>query len=231
MHIFRHRPLFLCCFGFTLACFAGFFLSLAGKLLCGVGLLIGTILFCLRRIRRKDGPRASLCGVLCLLALAGFLLSHLYFESGSARTLASLEGQTVTVTGTVTDRRGSGGFMTSYAFELSSADGVPTRGKVLLTCHYVSDLQPGHGVEVEVTVIPLDEAAGDGYDATALMGDGYVAGLLSESEETVTVTTETAGGLAVRAGRIRRALAARSATRLPAVLAIFPPPASSRKGK
>lgn len=209
MHIFRHRPLLLCCFGFTLACFAGFFLSLAGKLLCGVGLLIGTILFCLRRIRRKDGPRASLCGVLCLLALAGFLLSHLYFESGSARTLSSLEGQTVTVTGTVTDRRGSGGFMTSYAVELTSVNGEDIDGLALLTCHYVSDLQPGYAVEMEVTVISLDEAAGDGYDATALLGDGYLAGLLSESEETVTVTFENAGGLSVRAGRIRRALAAR----------------------
>ena len=207
MHIFRHRPLFLCCFGFTLACFAGFFLPLAGKLLCGVGLLIGTILFCLWRMRRKDGPRAGLCGVLCLLALAGFLLSHLYFESGNARALSSLEGHTVTVTGTVTDRRGSGGFMTSYAVELTSVGDAPAHGKVLLTCHYVSDLQPGYAVEMEVTVISPDEAAGDGYDATALVGDGYLAGLLSESEETVTVTSENTGGLSVRAGALRRRLA------------------------
>ena len=207
MAIFRRRPLFLCCFGFTLACFAGFFLPLAGKLLCGVGLLIGTILFCLWRMRRKDGPRASLCGVLCLLALAGFLLSHLYFECGNARALFSLEGQTVTVTGTVTDRRGSGGFMTSYAVELTSVNGEDIDGLALLTCHYVSDLQPGYAVEMEVTVISLDEAAGDGYDATALMGDGYLAGLLSESEETVTVTSENTGGLSVRAGALRRRLA------------------------
>lgn len=209
MAIFRHRPLFLCCFGFTLAFFAGFFLPFAWKLFCGVGLLIGAILFFLWRIRQKDRSRAALCGVLCLLALAGFLLSHLYFESGSARTLASLEGQTVTVTGTVTDRRRSGGFMTSYALALTSVGDAPAHGKVLLTCHYVSDLQPGYAVEMEVIVISLDEAAGDGYDATALMGDGYMAGLLSESEETVTVSNENTGGLAVRAGHIRRALAAR----------------------
>lgn len=209
MDIFRRRPLFLCCFGFTLASLAGFFLPLVGKLAIGGCLLVGAVPFCAWRLRQKDRLRAVVGGILCLLVLAGFLLSHLCFFGGHAAALRELEGKTVTVTGTVTDRRGSGGFMTSYAFELASADGAPTRGKVLLTCHYVSDLQPGHGVQMEVTVISLDEAAGDGYDATALMGDGYVAGLLSESEETVTVTTENAGGLAVRAGRIRRALAAR----------------------
>lgn len=224
MSIFRRRPLFLCCFGFTLASLAGFFLPLAGKLVIGGCLLVGAVLFCAWRLGRRDRLRAVVGGILCLLVLAGFLLSHLWFFGNNAVALRELEGQTVTVTGTVTDRRGSGGFMTSYALELTSVDGVPVRGKVLLTCHYVSDLQPGHRVQMEVTVISLDEAAGDGYDATALMGDGYVAGLLSESEETVTVTNETAGGLAVRAGRIRRALAARlngltpDASGLPAAL-------------
>jgi hypothetical protein len=212
MAIFRRRPLFLCCFGFILASLAGFFLPLAGKLILGGCLLVGAVLFCAWRLWRGDRLRAvagGIRGILCLLVLAGFLLSHLWFFGDHAVALRELEGQTVTVTGTVTDRRGSGGFMTSYALELGSLDGAPARGKVLLTCHYVSDLQPGHGVQMEVTVISLDEAAGDGYDATALMGDGYVAGLLSESEETVTVTDENAGGLAVRAGRIRRTLAAR----------------------
>lgn len=209
MAIFRHRPLFLCCFGFTLTAFAGFFLPLAWKPVVGGCLLVGTILFCIWRFRRGDRLRTLLCGVLCLLALMGFLSSHLWFESGNGKMLSSLEGQTVTVTGTVTDRRGSGGFLTSYAVELATVDGAPTRGKALLSCHYVSDLQPGYAVEMEVTVISLDEAAGDGYDATALMGDGYLAGLLSESEETVTVTSEHTGGLAVEVGRIRRALATR----------------------
>ena len=224
MAIFRRRPLFLCCFGFTLACAAVFFLPLVGKLAIGGCLLAGAVLFFAWRLWRGDRLRAVAGGVLCLLMLAGFLLSHLWFFGDHAVSLHELEGKTVTVTGTVTDRRGAGGFMTSYALELTSVGNSPAHGKVLLTCHYVSDLQPGHGVEMEVTVIPLDEAAGDGYDATALMGDGYVAGLLSESEETVTVTTETAGGLAVRAGRIRRALAARlngltpDASGLPAAL-------------
>ena len=209
MAIFRRRPLFLCCFGFTLASLAGFFLPLAGKLILGGCLLVGSVLFCAWRLGRRDRLRAVVGGILCLLVLVGLLLSHLWFFGNSAVALRELEGQTVTVTGTVTDRRGSGGFMTSYALELGSLDGAPARGRVLLTCHYVSDLQPGHGVQMEVTVISLDEAAGDGYDATALMGDGYMAGLLSESEGTVTVTNENAGGLAVRAGRIRRDLAAR----------------------
>lgn len=209
MAIFRRRPLFLCCFGFTLASLAGFFLPLAGKLALGGCLLVGAFLFCLWRVRRKDVFSTVLGGALCLLALVGFLLSHLWFQEGSAAALRDLEDKTVSVTGTVTDRRGSGGYMTSYVLELTSADGRPIRGMALLTCHYVSDLQPGYAVEMTATVISLDEAAGDGYDATALMGDGFLAGLLSESEETVTVTSEDGGNLAVKAGRLRRALAAR----------------------
>lgn len=209
MSIFRRRPLFLCCFGFTLASLAGFFLPLAGKPVLGGCLLIGALIFCILRARQRDIFRAILGGVLCLLVLVGFLSSYLWFHGGSAAILTELEGKTIIVTGTVTDRRGSGGYMTSYALELTSAEDVPTDGKVVLTCQYVSDLQPGYAVEMEVTVISLDEAAGDGYDATALIGDGFLAGLLSESEETVTVTNEHAGSLAVRAGQLRRTLAAR----------------------
>ena len=209
MRIFRHRPLFLLCFGFTLASLAGFFLSPLWAAVMGGCFLVGTVIYCIWRVWRRDSFRAILGGVLGLLVSVGLLCSQLWLYGGSAAALNALTGETVTVTGTVTDRRGSGGYMTAYTVELTSVGDTPTDGRALLTCHYVSDLQPGYAVEMEVTVISLDEAAGDGYDATALMGDGYVTGLLSESEETVTVTDEDEGSLSVKAGRLRRALAAR----------------------
>ena len=209
MSIFRHRPLFLCCFGFTLASLAGVFLPLTGKLVLGGCFLFGALIFCIWQIQRRAVFRTVLTGVLCVLVLTGFLSSHLWFHGGSVAFMRSLTGHTVTVTGTVTDRRGSGGYMTSYSLHLTSVDGKDTDGVVLLTCHYVSDLQPGYAVEMEVTVLSIDEAAGDGYDAAALMGDGFVAGLLSETEETVTITEENAGGLTVQARHLRRSLSSR----------------------
>jgi competence protein ComEC len=131
------------------------------------------------------------------------------FHGATATRLHALEQTTVQVEGVVTDRRGTGGNMTSYTLSLSAVDGEETSGTALLTCHYVSDLQPGFAVVLEATVIPLAEAAGDGYDATALRGDGYIVGLLSESEESVTITHENSTILSVRAGKLRRALSAR----------------------
>ena len=208
MDIFRHRPLFLCCSVFLLATLAGFFLRSAGILMAVGGVLaVGAAALCLWRARRRSMISVCVIAAAALLALGGVARSHLWFHGGNAASLSALEGQTVTVTGVVTDRRGAGAYLTSYSVRLTSVSGEETSGLVLLTCHYVSDLQPGYAVEMEVTVISLSEAAGDGYDATALMGDGYLAGLRSESEETVTVTSESTGGLSVKAGALRRRLA------------------------
>ena len=208
MDIFRHRPLFLCCSVFLLATLAGFFLRSAGILMAVGGVLaVGAAVLCLWRSGRRSMISVCVIAAAALLALGGIARSHLWFHGGDAASLSALEGQTVTVTGVVTDRRGAGAYLTSYSVRLTSVSGEETSGLVLLTCHYVSDLQPGYAVEMEVTVISLSEAAGDGYDATALMGDGYLAGLLSESEETVTVTSESTGGLSVKAGALRRRLA------------------------
>ena len=99
----------------------------------------------------------SVCAIAAaaLLALGGIARSHLWFHGGNAAFLSALEGQTVTVTGVVTDRRGAGAYLTSYSVRLTSVSGEETSGLVLLTCHYVSDLQPGYAVAMEVTEISL----------------------------------------------------------------------------
>lgn len=209
MGLFRHRPLFLVCSVCMLAAVAGFLLPAVGDIALAGLIAIGAVLYVPFRLWRRDRYRGILCMVASLLALLTLLQSSLCFH-GEARThLTDLEEETVLVEGVITERRGSGGFLTSYAMELSTVNGEMADGKALLTCHYVSDLQPGYAVEMEATVLSLDEAAGDGYDATALMGDGYMIGLLSESEDSVIITDEDAGGLAVKAGLLRRRLAAR----------------------
>ncbi len=209
MGIFRHRPLFLCCSVFMLACLAGFFLPPWGKAALGGSLLFGAVFFCVSRGRRREFRRVAVCGAALLLTLSGLLGSHLWFHGKDAAALTAHEGETVTVTGVITDRRGSGGYMTAYGMELTAINGIAIDRRVLLTCHYVSDLQPGYTVALTARVVSLSEAAGDGYDATALMGDGYIAGLLSEDEEAVTVLSEEDGGLSVRVGALRRRLSAR----------------------
>ncbi len=209
MELFRRRPLFLCCFLCMLVCIAGAFLPAAGR-----WVLLGAILLCALLVGlwmlRKSNLRASLLAdAAAILALLSLLQSSLYFHGTEAQMLTAREGHTVIAEGTVTDRRGSGGYLTSFSVQLTSVDGKETNAFALLTCHYVSDLQPGHTVEMEVTVLPLSEAAGDGYDATALLGDGYRVGLRSDSEVTVTVLSENGGSLHVMAGKLRRSLSAR----------------------
>ena len=211
MNILHRRPLFLCCAVFMLASVVGATLSIAGKLAVGLLILGGVAVYAILCLttRRSDSGHAILAIVAGVLACLALLQSHATFSGSQSRFLEDAEHTTVTVEGTVTDRRGSGGHMTSFALEISTVNGVEVKGSALLTCHYVSDLQPGYRVALEATLLPLEEAAGDGYDATALRGDGYVIGLLSEDEATVSILSENSDKLSVQAGNLRRRLAAR----------------------
>ena len=208
MELFRRRPLFFCCFLCMLFGLAGAFLPTVGRWMlfgtaCLGALLAG--LWMLRRQKLRTSLFSAVAGALALLAL---LLSSLYFHGSKAQMLSSVEGQTVQVEGIVTDRKSSGEYLTSFSVRLTAVNGTEINALALLTCHYVSDLQPGHTVEMEVTVLPLSEAAGDGYDATALLGDGYRVGLRSDTEDRVTILAEKNDGLRIRAGALRRSLSA-----------------------
>ena len=209
MDLFRRRPMFVCCSVFMLAAIAGFFLPLWGKLIGGGVALAATLLFCAVGKRKGFQWRRTVGIVACALAILALLQSHLWFCGGIAKEGDAHEGQPVTVSGVITDRRGSGGYMTSYTLDLTEMNGRDVGGTALLTCHYVSDLQPGMAISVHATVISLSEAAGDGYDGVALLGDGYRLGLLSESEKNVTVTSESVLHPKVAAGKLRRTLASR----------------------
>lgn len=209
MNVLHRRPLFLCCAVFMLSAAVGFALPTAGKWICGIFLFVAVTVMVALWLHRKKNYRALLAMAAGLLAIFALLQSHLTFHGASVQRLRGQEQSTVRVEGVITDRRGAGGYMTSYALSLSSVNGEKIDGLALLTCHYVSDLQPGYEVEMEAILIPLEEAAGDGYDAVALLGDGYVVGLLSESEDSVVITEENSTISAVRMGELRRRLAAR----------------------
>lgn len=210
MDILRHRPLFLCCAVFMLSAVAGFPLNAAGKCVLGALVLSGTVLYaCLTCACRKNTYRTVLAVTAGILACLALLRSGLTFHSDTRSYLQSLEQTDARVEATVTDRRGSGGYLTAYTLSLDKVNGRPAHGLALLTCHYVSDLSPGNEISLQATLIPLADAAGEGYDATALLGDGYVIGLLSEDESSVTVTKEHSIAFPVRVKKLCRTLAAR----------------------
>ncbi len=211
MNIFRHRPLFLGCSVCMGAIAIGYALP---RLMAGWSMLLfllGAVIALACGMRfMATRPRALTLAICLLLSAASLLRTYTTLDGGRPITpLADLEPSTARVTGVITDRRGSGDYITSYAIAVDSVNGIQTDGLALLTCHYVSDLQPGYSVEMDVTVISLEAAAGDGYDASALVGDGYCAGLLSESEETVHIRHMDVESPAVWIGRWRRTLAAR----------------------
>lgn len=209
MAIFHRRPLFLCCSVFLLACLTGYFLPSVGRLiLFGCVAAVGALILLIHWARKRNLTAICIIITALILLFAGLFRSHLWFNGGETARLTALEGQTVKVTGTVTDRRGSGSYMTSYSVKLTSVNGENADGLALLTCHYVSDLQPGYDIEADVTVVSLEEAVGEGYDAAVLWGDGYITGLVSEHEEAVAIRGEHAGDLSVKIGALRRSLAA-----------------------
>ena len=210
MNILHRRPLFLCCMGFMLASIMGLALSPTGKLAVGLLILGSITVYVILSLRRQSGKeRAILAVVAGTLAGLALIQSHVTFSGAQTEYLRDLEHTAVYVEGTVTDRRGSGGNLTAYALELSTVNGEKTQGLALLTCYYVSDLQPGYEVSMEATLLSLEESAGDTYDGVALRGDGYVIGLLSEDEAAVTIRGENTTRLSVWAGKLRRTLSAR----------------------
>ena len=210
MNILHRRPLFTCCAVFMLASLAGIPLGIIGKCILGGMVLAATILYACRQMKYKQDTRRAVLAVAAgVLACLALLESCLTFQSPTRTRLHTLEHQVVQVEATVTDRRNSGGNMTAYTLSLEAVNGESAEGLALLTCTYVATLRPGNQISLEATLIPLSEAAGDGYDATALLGDGYVIGLLSESGNPMTVTRLDSPHLLVRAGKLRRTLGAR----------------------
>ncbi len=218
MSLFARRPLLVLCAAFLGAAVGGWFLFFEGVVpgvsasillavavgaCLAVGLAVAAVSF------RRHRARAAVAVVASLLAVTALGQSFILFAGQEASALRAKENTTVTVTGVVTDRRGAGGYLSSFVLDVESVDGVRVNRRAVLTCHYMADLRPGMKVTVAATLTSLDEAAGEGYDASALVGDGLLLSLLSESEAELTVSEEKVASLRVAVGALRRELVAR----------------------
>ena len=218
MDIFRYRPLFLWCTAFTAASAGGFLLfGVKAGMVNGIsaGLLLGLVLACLFlagvgvcvALTLTHRRRQAVTLVLAVIVSAlGLWQSYATFAGAQTRRLASLEGETVTATGVITERRSGEGQLSGFSLELSHVNGVPTDGMAVLNCYYNADLHAGDVVEICATAISLEESAGDGYSAIALLGDGYVFAIQSANETEVTVTDTCRDRLSIRLSEGRRTL-------------------------
>ena len=213
MDILRHRPLFLCCAAFIASAAVGFSLPLPGKWILAGLILAGVLLYaCLwRGMRHQSRYRLPLGITAGLLACLALLQSHRYFHGESSTYLQTLaqEQESVRVKATVVDVRSTDGSLTTLSLELDTVNGRRANGLAMLTCYDTSPLRPGQRICLDATAISLEEAVGDGYDATALLGDGYVIGLATEDASTATVTGDHSRHPLVLAGSLRRSLSAR----------------------
>ncbi len=217
MGIFRRRPLFLWCAVLTAAVAVGFFQfgcnlfptshaaailgwSLMATSLAGLG--IGIV--CLVRQNRRA---ALVTMIATALALLGLWQSFAYFGNQSMSRYA--EGQTVTVCGVAVERPVAGGQLTTFSLELYTVDGRAADGLATMVCYYPSAIRVGDIVEMPATVISMETAAGDGYSAYALRGDGYVLALEVTDEEAECVVGRDTDNVRVCMGKLRRTLAYR----------------------
>ncbi len=220
MDLFRRRPLFCACGLYMAAAALGFLLHATGAWTFNVVLFLSIVLpapalaYVLARFGRQEYARGATILLCTILPLLSMWQSYTTLEGGDTVTfLRAMEEQEATVEGTVTERRGSGGYMTTYAMKFTTINGRAVEGKAILVCHYVSDLQPGHDVTLHATVRSLDKAAGNLYDTHYLQGNGFFIGLDSSTEADVTIHDEMEKSLterfSLRMGALRRRFAAR----------------------
>ncbi len=226
MRLFWRRPLWAVCSAFTAGAALGFLLfstRVLGSdirtdlLLSGLLALLALCVIpaVLRLLFRRQKAAAVLCLSIALAAGLALGQSYLTFRSRSTRDLnrlAERRGE-VTVCGIIAERRGDGGFSTLYTLDFYEINGIEIQGRAYLTCLYVSNLDIGDRVSMEVTAQPLEEAAGDRSRVASLIADGFDLGFVSEGSEEhpapVTVEESGTGGPLVKITAWRHYLASR----------------------
>lgn len=207
MRLWRDRPLFLWCCAFMAASMVGFFLAAWAKLTIIAVTLTGTLLGGGAAVRfRKRRYGMVILAVACLAATMGMGSSYAYFDM-QEREISSLIGEDREVRGTVVERGGSGGHLSTYTLQLTSVDGEAVSVKALLTCYYAADLQVGYDVQLLGEITDVSAAAMDDSRALDLLSEGMILGVVSQSEDAYTVVSDQGEGLWVALARYRDHLA------------------------
>ncbi len=211
MAVWYRRPLFCLCALFMASISAGLFLTFTGRwialgVVAAVSLVLAVVF-----LRRRRWGYALLCPLAILVAALGFACFCHHFETPNG-AVGRFEGVLDTechVEAVVTERRGGGDHITTYAVALRSINGEAAQGTAILSCYYVSDLQAGYAVEMTATVTDLAAAASDAYDENAMLADGFCVALLSFEETDYTVTNREDGLFWVCLGALRHELSSR----------------------
>ncbi len=196
MSLFRHRPLFLCACLFLCASVAGFLLPTLPKLILAATAATAALPLGVLLIRRHMGAKSKyLCGVTLasVLCIATALLSSYVTFDLRAATLAPYirEQNEVEVSATVCEQGAENSSFSTYVLDVDTVDGATFSGKAYLTCYYAADLSPGDEITLTLPVCEATEAAGSIYLPHQLLSDGIFFGMISETENQLTVTGQS----------------------------------------
>lgn len=211
MRLWKNRPLFAVASIYMGASLCGFFLISSAKQAAAFScfalsflLAIGLVLY---RLRTRRCPSGNAILALCAALAVSFALfsSHAAIDKTEAK-VDTYAGQDCTVEAVVSEGRSSGGNMSTYTLEILTVNGAPVKYNALLTCYYVSDLQPGYKILMTAEAVSLHEAAGDIYETYTLMSDGIFGGFVSMSEADLIIVSETPPTLTHRLAQHRATL-------------------------
>lgn len=208
MKLWKNRPLFSASCVLIGTSLAGFFIIPQGKLLIfALCLLTAMILTLLCLIRRRTSVPFSVKRYvmpILLLLCAALALGHAYLSTDrKTAALKRYEGQRCEAEATVLSCKNSGAHMSTYVLSVHTVNNTPQTYNALLTCYYVSDLQPGYTVRLTAEAVSLSDAAKDVYETYHLMSEGIFVGFVSMTETDVAITDESPDSLALGLTRHR----------------------------
>lgn len=206
MQLFGGRPLCLICTVCILGILLGVVLPTIWVIAVGFALLLFCCFFLLLLYRGKVSfYRGSMVISMLLAFLLGTGASAFYYQ-GTVRSMAELRGEAI-VEGVVVERRSGAGYYSSFLVDISTVNGSRESGRLLLTCGYPCDLQPGFSVCLRGELTPPDEV--EQSLRTYYQSRGIVLYLSVEESDAVTILAEDDFSLSIYLAKMNRRLSAR----------------------
>lgn len=206
MEIFKGRPMALIGALGVVATLLGFYADSKIKMIILVSAAILLPIICLLFVFRKWGTYRGICVVLGIVIICGLMLRSWYCVDVEIGGAAGMRGEGQEITGTVTERKYSSSYGSTFLVNVSEVNGEETKLKAVLSCHYPSDLQIGYTFCISnVTVEPVEDVLEEyvGY----YIADGIYICLTSESEQDCVIIRETGTNMMIGLKRLNDKLA------------------------
>lgn len=150
------------------------------------------------------------CMAVCLLIAVpiGFCASSRYY-AGTVDALEELDGECLSVEGTITARKWGLGYSSGYLLRTERINGKPIRVKLLLECQFAADCRPGERIRITGTARALEDEVYGFAERQYYLARGVVLRLEAEDVDRLELLGRAGFSLTVRAEQLNMALAAR----------------------